>query len=255
MTQQELLNYQEFNKIYGNSSFVNYVNENGEDIFMNSVNPERFAGLGHAGMGETRPKTQFELFQEQQNSANQQTAEESTTETETAEESTVEPAVEEPDAVTPITASPDTPVTSNIVAPQQYSSSRGAIKNYRVTSEYGLRTHPVTGETGSHHNGIDLAVPEGTALKAPGDGTIVSTSYDKINGNKVVMKLDNGQTLVLIHLKDHKNWTKGEKIKAGQEIALSGNTGRSTGAHLHLSLKDSNGNYIRPDDAILNQVV
>jgi len=86
-----------------------------------------------------------------------------------------------------------------------------------------------------YHTGVDYAVPEGTDVLAVADGIIDKATWGKSYGTQLVQKLDGGW-FIYAHLS--KALVKpGDKVKAGQVIAKSGNTGNSTGAHLHVELR------------------
>ena len=113
-----------------------------------------------------------------------------------------------------------------------------------ITSKFGKRIKPYDHSQAEIHNGIDIKAVTGTPVKAATNG-IATVWSDKINGNGIKIKADNGLTFGYAHLS--KSLIKnGEKVKAGQIIALTGNTGRSTGAHLHFSIKDKTGHYLNP---------
>ena len=115
----------------------------------------------------------------------------------------------------------------------------------RVSSKFGYRIHPTTGEY-TMHNGVDLAVPEGTELYAIADGTIgkIVTDRKANSGLAIYVNHTNGMTSIYMHLSEIKV-SVGQEVSKGQLIGLSGNTGRSTGAHLHFGLK-LNGGYVNP---------
>jgi murein DD-endopeptidase MepM/ murein hydrolase activator NlpD len=96
--------------------------------------------------------------------------------------------------------------------------------------EGGLRSKP--------HEGIDFAIPVGTPVYAVDPGVIERNWYDEGGGGNVVyLKLDNGYRAAYLHLSQFLR-KEGERVHAGQPIALSGNTGsHSTGAHLHFELR------------------
>lgn len=109
------------------------------------------------------------------------------------------------------------------------------IKGFKVTTEYGVidKLHPAP------HNGIDLALPEGSPLYSIGKGVVEQVvNYGDANiGQGVIVKLDNGLRTIYGHISEAKV-TPGDHIETGQLVALSGNTGNSTGAHLHFSVKE-----------------
>lgn len=96
------------------------------------------------------------------------------------------------------------------------------------------------------HSGIDLAMPEGTPLRAIGEGVIDKVfTGEGLIGKGLSIKFQDGTRAIYGHMKDV-NVKVGQNIHAGDFIGLSGNTGNSTGAHLHFGLKSSDGNVIDP---------
>lgn len=113
-----------------------------------------------------------------------------------------------------------------------------------VTSNYGYRIHPITGER-DFHKGIDIALPSGTGILARFDGTVVTVGYDADGyGNYVI--IDNGQGLQARYAHcSGISVGEGQNVTAGSVIALVGITGSSTGPHLHMEVvKD--GQHINP---------
>lgn len=106
--------------------------------------------------------------------------------------------------------------------------------NGPVTSGFGVRFHPIY-KRHVHHDGIDFSAPVGTKVYAPGDGTVRYTGYNFGYGNKVVIDHGFGYRTVYAHL-SKSLVTTGQKVKRGDIIALSGNTGVSTGPHLHYEI-------------------
>lgn len=109
------------------------------------------------------------------------------------------------------------------------------LQPYRISSNFNLnRVNPVTGLI-SPHAGVDFAVPIGTPVLSVGDGEVIISKYSKIAGNYVGIRHNYQCMTRYMHLK--KVLVKpGQKVKQGQQIALSGNTGRSTGPHLHFEV-------------------
>jgi murein DD-endopeptidase len=104
--------------------------------------------------------------------------------------------------------------------------------NYRLSSNFNpRRKHPVTGRT-SPHNGTDFAMPIGTPVTAPANGVVERVSNHHAAGRYIVVRHDNGYRTRYLHL-SRPLVTQGERVTMGERIALSGNTGRSTGPHLH----------------------
>jgi hypothetical protein len=112
-----------------------------------------------------------------------------------------------------------------------------------VTSGYGWRVHPISGEK-NIHRGVDIGIPTGTEIHAGHDGT-VSFGYDAGGyGNYVTLTGTDGLVSKYAHL-DSVLAANGQTVKKGDVIALSGNTGNSTGPHLHLEVL-RNGIYLNP---------
>jgi TP901 family phage tail tape measure protein len=104
-------------------------------------------------------------------------------------------------------------------------------KGGKVTSEYGMRYHPIDKEW-RLHGGIDLGVPVGTPVFAAHAGMVSRASWEKSRGN--FTKIDHGGGIQTGYAHQSKMLVKPEQmVKAGQQIGLSGNTGASTGPHLH----------------------
>ncbi len=108
-------------------------------------------------------------------------------------------------------------------------------KRYRISSSFDPhRKHPITGRI-SPHNGTDFATPVGTSVLAAGDGVVVKARKHPLAGNYIVIKHGREYSTRYLHL--HRILVKpGDHVSMGQRIALSGNTGRSTGPHLHFEL-------------------
>ena len=117
----------------------------------------------------------------------------------------------------------------------------------RISDEYGWRIHPIL-KVKQFHNGVDLAAAKGTAIYAAYDGVVVAADYSSTMGNYVM--IDHGDNLYTIYM--HASSLKVKKdaaVKRGDTIALVGSTGRSTGNHLHFSVR-RNGEYVSPWDYI-----
>ncbi len=113
----------------------------------------------------------------------------------------------------------------------------------RISDEYGNRMHPILG-TQKFHNGLDMAAPSGTAILAAYDGDVVAAAYNNSMGNYIM--IDHGSGLYTIYMHCSALYvSKGQSVTKGQNIAAVGTTGRSTGNHLHFSVRQ-NGNYVNP---------
>jgi len=104
----------------------------------------------------------------------------------------------------------------------------------QVTSSFGLRAHPLLGAR-RFHSGIDLGVPIGTPVRAAADGLVRRASDDRVSGRLVLLDHGSGVSTVYCH-NDSLLVAPGDAVKKGQVIALSGNSGLSTGPHLHYQL-------------------
>lgn len=94
------------------------------------------------------------------------------------------------------------------------------------------------------HNGIDISAEEGTEAVAVYDGEVIEIRVSKTLGNVMRYKTDNGYIVTYAHLKESLR-AVGERFKQGDTLALTGNTGLSTGPHIHYGL-ELNGEYIDP---------
>ena len=108
--------------------------------------------------------------------------------------------------------------------------------NVRISSQFNPnRRHPVTGRI-RPHNGTDFAVRVGTRVIAPSSGVVETARYSRSAGYFIVLNHANGYSTVYMHL-SKLNVKPGQRVKMGQVIARSGNTGISTGPHLHYELR------------------
>ncbi len=107
-----------------------------------------------------------------------------------------------------------------------------------LSSRFGYRRYPFTGEV-SLHGGIDIAASPGTPVYAPSDGVVVFANYKRGYGKMIV--IDHGYDLstVYAHLSDIVT-SKWQKVKRGQVIGEVGNTGYSSGPHLHYEIRIAN---------------
>lgn len=116
-------------------------------------------------------------------------------------------------------------------------------EEYEISSGFGYRIDPFRHRK-AFHDGIDIPLPEGTPILASLDGIVFKTGKDSSGGKYVKLKHDNGYTTLYVHL-SRIIATKGSKVNQGDVIGLSGNTGRSTGPHLHFEVS-SNEKPINP---------
>lgn len=104
----------------------------------------------------------------------------------------------------------------------------------RVTSPFGMRFHPLK-HTFLNHEGVDLHAPPGSEVGAIADGRVAETGYGPLTGLFITVDHADGWRSRYLHLNAIRVH-KGELLKQGTVIALSGATGRATGPHLHLEL-------------------
>ena len=104
-----------------------------------------------------------------------------------------------------------------------------------VTSEYSVRNDPYTGEK-TMHEGMDIAAPAGTSVRAPADGTVVFNGVEGGYGHVLVIDHGYGIKTRFGHL-SRIDVKLGEKVKRGEFVAAVGNTGRSTGPHVHYEVR------------------
>ena len=115
---------------------------------------------------------------------------------------------------------------------------------FRLSSSFGYRSDPLSGKT-RMHTGFDFALKPGNPVYATGDGVVASVTFDLFNyGNSIVIDHGFGYKTRYAHLKTVLV-TEGMKIKRGECIAESGNTGKSTGPHLHYEVMYK-GKYVNP---------
>lgn len=114
----------------------------------------------------------------------------------------------------------------------------------KITCGYGYRKNPFTSRGSEFHYGVDFGAPYGTKVVATGDGVVLFAGYQAGYGRMVVISHGYGFTTCYAH-NSSLLVKKGDKVKRGQAIARVGNTGRSTGTHLHYEVK-INGKNVNP---------
>jgi len=118
--------------------------------------------------------------------------------------------------------------------------------NVRMTSPFGLRHHPIYKKK-LHHNGIDFGMPEGTPILVSADGIIIKVEY-KEKGHGKLIKVKHDETYTSIYAQLSSSLVEeGQKVKQGEIIGHSGNSGISTASHLHYEIL-KNGKYVKPAD-------
>lgn len=105
----------------------------------------------------------------------------------------------------------------------------------RISSSFGKRQHPISGQ-GDFHNGIDIAAPLGTEIKAIESGVIEKCEYNQYSGNFVVIRHNDSTTSSYAHMA-RADVSVGQEISKGDVIGIVGSTGSSTGPHLHMEIR------------------
>ena len=113
--------------------------------------------------------------------------------------------------------------------------------NNVVTCPYGMRKHPITGKY-KLHTGVDLRCSTGTKVYAANAGTVTTSGYSSAWGNYIIINHGGGYTTLYAHL-SRRNVAKGDKVKQGDVIGQSGNTGYSTAPHLHFEINKDGSSY------------
>lgn len=111
-------------------------------------------------------------------------------------------------------------------------------KNFlRISSEFGWRIHPIYKKP-IFHQGVDIVVKQNVNIYSTINGYIDKVMYSKYGyGNRVVIKNESGYEVLYAHLSDYIFVREGDYVKKGQLIGKSGNTGTSTGNHLHYEIR------------------
>ena len=132
------------------------------------------------------------------------------------------------------------PVTAEVVVGSKPLTLRSSGTNFGVTtgtlsSDYGWRTHPITGRR-SFHDGIDIANQVGTSINAYADGIVTKTAWTDSYGNYIVIDHGGGLETYYIHLSGF-DVSVGDSVTTGQLIGRMGKTGSATGSHLQFEIR------------------
>lgn len=119
------------------------------------------------------------------------------------------------------------------------------ISGGRLSSRFGGRNAPVKGAS-TNHKGVDWATPVGTAVMASSGGTVATAGWQNGYGYVIYINHPDGKQTRYAHL-SKVLVSPGQTVKQGQKIALSGNTGRSSGPHVHFEIR-VNGKAVNPLD-------
>lgn len=115
----------------------------------------------------------------------------------------------------------------------------------RISSYFGWREQPLPGAS-TNHKGMDFAAPTGTPIYAAAAGTVTSAGYSGNAGNLIIINHGNGLQTYYMHC--HKIYVRaGQTVSKGQNIAIVGTTGNSTGPHLHFQVM-SGGTPVNPQN-------
>lgn len=114
----------------------------------------------------------------------------------------------------------------------------------KVTSPFGLRNHPIL-KRRKMHNGIDFGSGMNAHVYAAAHGKVLLAQYSNSFGNWIMIEHQNGYTSIYAHL-NSMEVRKGQRVRKGDKIGLTGSTGRSTGPHLHYEVR-LNGTPINPE--------
>lgn len=113
--------------------------------------------------------------------------------------------------------------------------SRSPLDSVRLTSDFGMRTHPVLGQRRGH-KGVDLGAPTGTPIVATADGLISRASWFSSYGLFVSIEHGGDLQTRYAHM-SRLNVAEGQRVRKGEVIGFVGSTGRSTGPHLHYEVR------------------
>ncbi|WNC14423.1 peptidoglycan DD-metalloendopeptidase family protein [Brevibacillus brevis] len=108
--------------------------------------------------------------------------------------------------------------------------------SFRISSGFGMRSDPFTGRAAGH-NGLDMAAPKGTTIRAAEKGIVIFAGYSNGFGNTVMIKHNSEITTLYGHIREGGIMVSvGQSVERGQKIAEVGATGRATGNHLHFTV-------------------
>lgn len=188
-------------------------------------------------LADEEDKARAEIAEQQRIAAEKAAAEKAAAEKAAAEKAAAEKAAAERAAAKKAaSASSD---SSNGAARVSNSGYTWPSTSYRISSYYGGRTHPVTGQMESFHRGVDIAAAYGTPIYATKSGTVTLARYNGTYGNCVKLDHDDNGRSLYGHM-SRIAVSAGQHVEQGQIIGYVGSTGRSTGPHLHFELYRGN---------------
>ena len=122
---------------------------------------------------------------------------------------------------------------------------RAPMLNFKITSGFGFRFHPILGY-GRPHTGTDFAAPIGSPIFASGNGTVVQAGWSSGYGRRIEVQHANGYMTTYNHLSGFaRGITEGTRVRQGQTIGYLGQSGLATGPHLHYEVL-VNGHFVDP---------
>jgi len=113
-----------------------------------------------------------------------------------------------------------------------------------ITSHYGMRKDPISGAL-AFHTGIDFRANTGTTVMAALDGVVSAVNENWLYGKYIIITHDNGYKTLYGHLNSY-SVKQGDRVAVGKKIGETGNTGYSTGPHLHFTIYDKNNKLVNP---------
>ena len=114
-----------------------------------------------------------------------------------------------------------------------------------LTSPFGPRIHPVTGEE-SFHSGADYATAPGTPIFSPFSGFVGGVGEDDRSGVYLILEREDGWSVSFSHL-ESRTVGKNQEVRAGELVGFTGSTGQVTGPHVHVRVKDPAGVDVDPE--------
>lgn len=142
------------------------------------------------------------------------------------------------------------PITEMAASPARIDAGSGYMYPVagRMSSDFGNRVHPIDRSV-KFHSGLDIAVPKGTPVDASASGTVKFAGWSGGYGNLLVLEHADGRETRYAHL-DKILVAEGDSVNAGQQVALSGSTGKSTGPHLHFEIREK-GRALDPESLLI----
>lgn len=126
------------------------------------------------------------------------------------------------------------------------------LMNATVTSQFGARTDPVTGEKEAGHHGIDLAASPGSKIYCYADGAVTAAEQTAVYGNCVTVDHGDGLESFYGHMSEILV-SAGQRVRAGEPLGIIGSTGKSTGVHLHFEIR-RDGERVDPAPYIYEKI-